>query len=356
MSSRFCAECGNTESPLYDNFCERCYWKFNKIASVKSRRLDIPYCLTCYAVKLLTGWSKDNEQRQMPEVVAYGYMRNIGVDLDVDVAVEVISDLNWLDPNPEFVITYKATSHEIEIFEPHHELLDSEVKLHGGICKSCVRRKTGSHDVTVQLRALDRSLTKDEVDTASTLVFTLASNLYHETKDAYISDIIENHGGLDFYLGSNNLADIFINGLKKKWIGYHEKNFKLVTEEKDNKRVYRATHLYRIPSVFGGELVNYKNELFKVLRIGSSSVNLVNIRDRVHLNVKDWEKITKPLPDPYIIRKIVISEDKASNSYLLMDLISFENEEVDMANFPKQLPVGEEIDLLYWNVSYYLPY
>ncbi len=354
-SRRFCSSCGKKGVVLHDNFCEECFWKDNNIIDFKQRKLEIAYCLTCYGPKLPTGWSKGIEQQEIPDVVGYAYMRNIIASPDVDIQVGEYSKINWLNPNPEFMITYIGISDNIDGFAPHREEIEVEIKLLGGICKACVRKKTGSHDVTVQLRAKDRSLTEKEIDIATKTVFSVANELFQESTDAYVSDIIENHGGVDIYLGSNSLADDFISHLKKIWIAHHEKNYKLVTEEKDNKRVYRITHLFRLPGVKGGEIVLYKKELYRVDRITSQSVRLIKYKDHTGIHIRDWENLTIPNPGPSSISKLVVSEDNQTSSYLLMDLANYDTEEVNKDQFPRILDIGEEVQLIIWENKYFLP-
>lgn len=355
MSGRFCAECGNTGVELYENFCEVCYWKYNTILEIKKNRLEIPYCLTCFGPKLPTGWAKGSDQYKLPEVIAYGYMRNLIHKPEIVIEILSYSDINWLNPNPEFIITYQGISDSIPGFPPHTELVNVDIKLIGGICKNCVRKKTGTHDVTVQVRAKERKLTKFEIDTITKDVFDLANNMYQEQSDSYVSDIIENHGGIDIYLGNNALATEFVAQLRKRWVGHHEKNFKLITEEKDNKRVYRTTHLYRIPHVSGGEWVEYEEELYQVISVNNQAVKIRSLRTHSDIYVKDWEEIQISNPPPYQIQKLVISEDTDVDSYLIMDLQSYISEEFNKSDFPNNLPIGNEVTFLLWKEKIYLP-
>ncbi|MCY3411172.1 MAG: hypothetical protein INQ03_05985 [Candidatus Heimdallarchaeota archaeon] len=353
MKNLFCAECGKQDVPLVDNFCEQCYWKYKSIISTKNARLEVPYCLTCLAVKLPNGWSRGNEQDEVTTAVAYGFLRNINTNPEIDVSINQISEPTWVLPNPEFIVTYLGISYELEDFDPHTEEIDVEYKLIGGICKTCIKRKTGSHDVTVQIRAKERKLHKSEIDKITKMLFSMANELFEESNDSYVSDIIENHGGIDIYLGSNALAEEFIILMKKLWVGHYEKNYKLITEEKDNTRVYRITHLYRLPHVSGGELVIHNNELCRVHSITANSLKLQLLTSYQYVYVSNWEEVQFPNPHPYTVKKIVISEG-ASDSYLFMDSSTFETIEVGKGSFSEELTIGEEYEFLFWDNTYYL--
>ncbi len=355
MTRRFCANCGATDVGLHDNFCSECYWKLNTFVSVKKDRLEIAYCLDCGSIKQPSGWSGKSIQEEIPEKIAYAFIRNIVAHDEADIIVHSISEINWLNPNPEFIIEYLIRGDIIEEFSSHEVVIPVEIKLLGGICTICVKKKTGADEVTVQLRALHRHLTKDEKDFATKLAFTLSAEMEPEIPSAYISDISEYHGGLDFSIGDNSLGEAVVSGLKKHWIGHHAKNYKLITESKDNKKVYRTTHLFRIPEVKMNDLVIFKSLLFKVLHIHKSGVVIRSLRTNQKETTTKWDKLIIPSRPIQEIKKIVISEDYSNSSYLLMDLNSYENEEVDKSDFPVDLPVGDEITLLVWEDKYYLP-
>ena len=356
MSRRFCANCGATGVGLHDNFCSICYWKLNTFVSVKKDRLEIAYCLECGSIKQPSGWSDKSIQDEIPEKIAYAFIRNIVAHDEADILIHSISNINWLNPNPEFIIEYLIRGDIIEEFSSHEVIIPVEIKLLGGICTLCVKKKTGADEVTVQFRALNRNLTKEEKDFATKLAFELSAEMEAEMPSAYISDIAEYHGGLDFSIGDNSLGEAIISGFKKRWIGQHEKNYKLITESKDNKRVYRTTHLFRIPEVRIGDLVIFKSSLFKIMNVHRAGVVIKSIRTYEKETTTKWKKLIIPLIPPQEIKKIVISEDFSNSTYLLMDLNTFENEEVDKSNFPVDLPVGEEITLLLWEDNYYLPF
>ena len=194
------------------------------------------------------------------------------------------------------------------------------------------------------------------VTSLTKLAFGLSADMEPEIPSAYISDISEYHGGLDFSIGDNSLGEAVVAGLKKHWIGQHEKNYKLITESKDNKKIYRTTHLFRIPEVRIDDIVIYKSLLYKVLNVHRGGVVIKSLRTYERETTTKWDKLMIPSRPIQEIKKIVISEDYSNSSYLLMDLNTYENEEVDKSDFPVELPVGNEISLLVWEDRYYLPF
>lgn len=352
---RFCAECGLQDVPLHDNFCQNCYWKFHSLYKPLLTKIDVPFCLNCNAIKLSSGWTNRNEKEIVPIEVGNGFQKNIQIGIETSIEIDEITEIKWEVPNPEFDIIYKLTNFEISEFEPHEEHVTITFKLVGGTCPICVKKKTGSGEITIQLRAHNRNLTQKEKDKATTIIFQIAEKYLEENSEAYLGLIKENYGGLDFFVGNSLIADDFINSLKNTWIGHHEKNFKLITEEKDNTRVYNITHLYRLPNAIINEFVEYNNDLWKVVNISKRGVILKNMKSHEIVTVKEWDQINLADPSPFQIKKVIISEDKNTKSYLLLNLSTYQNEEVNCEEFPSKLKIGEEVIFLQWKNRLYLP-
>ena len=96
--------------------------------------------------------------------------------------------------------------------------------------------------------------------------------------------------------------------------------------------------------------------MYKVLNVHRGGVVIKSLRTYEKETTTKWDKLMIPSRPIQEIKKIVISEDYSNSSYLLMDLNTYENEEVDKSDFPVELPVGNEISLLVWEDRYYLPF
>ena len=194
---RFCAECGKTEVPLHENFCQSCYFRFHPLSNPEKSRISVNYCLTCGSVKPPSGWTPANPIADIPKQIAYGYTGKLNVMPDADVDVVSWGDINWVIPNPEFHIEYLVSSNTITEFPLQQDTFVLEFKLLGGTCKACMMRKTGSKDVIIQFRAKNRESSTTEKDAATNFAFQLASLFPSENPEAYLGEIIEYHGGLD---------------------------------------------------------------------------------------------------------------------------------------------------------------
>ncbi|MCH8906549.1 MAG: hypothetical protein IH840_05615 [Candidatus Heimdallarchaeota archaeon] len=353
--TRFCADCGELGVPLQDSFCQNCFWKVNSLSIVKKTAFEIPYCLTCYSAKLTNGWVKTATDGEFKDQIAISLRSEISFNFETRLSVDSITDVNWDIPKPELTIKYVLTSSEIEIFEERSEKIEFFVLLAGGICKSCITRKTGNRDVTVQFRAKNRKIDPEEDKFAGQLAVEAVKMYDNEVVDAYLSDVIDNHGGLDFYFGNSEVADIFVEKLKNNWIGHSEVNYTLQTEEKDGRRVYRKTHLFRLPEPRKKDYVIYQEELHQTLAIARTAVRLVNLRTHKVINSRDWDTIIMPDPLPTLTEWLVISEDYSAKTYQLMHNESYETIDIEKSELPEELPIGENVKFICLNDELFLP-
>ncbi len=353
--NRFCAECGVTNVPFHDHFCEKCYWRYNSIAKPSLTNLKITICIECSGIKLPSGWTYLSNLNDIPFEIANSAIKYLKANPEAYVDIASISDIDWTNPKPEFEIVYEVSEEIIDEFQKHQEAVSLSVGLEKGICKVCVSKKSGSASSVVQLRAKKRELTLNEVKKYSQMALDVSTEQISENPNAYISDVIENHGGLDFYFGNQGTADNFISRLQKHILGHKEKNFKLITEDKKGQRVYSITYLYRIPEVRPGDLIDYEDKLYYVSHINNKTVSIKSLVDKSKVKLSDWNSLTTLRIIPDEKRKLVVSEDYNAHSYLMMDMTTYETEEISINRFPNKLEIGSELTLLKWQNEYYLP-
>ncbi|MDH5647085.1 MAG: hypothetical protein OEZ01_13820, partial [Candidatus Heimdallarchaeota archaeon] len=155
--------------------------------------------------------------------------------------------------------------------------------------------------------------------------------------------------------GNVAIAELFVEKLKKKWIHHTEKNYKLVTEDKDAKRIYQVTFLFKIPEVKVDDYVVFQNDLHRVKQVSAEYISLISMLNHHLITTTDWVDLKAIDPTPYLITKLVVALDSVNESYLLMDLRDYTSEEVNVNRFPNSLNVSNEVNLLVWENQYYLP-
>ena len=97
--------------------------------------------------------------------------------------------------------------------------------------------------------------------------------------------------GFDYFLADNNQARQLGKNLQQKFGGHLLVTSSLHTK-KDNKELYRTTHLFREAHFKKGNEVNYQGEEYKVI-IMTKDILLQNIKTgkKVHVKYKDMNQI-----------------------------------------------------------------
>lgn len=349
----FCAECGRTDSELHKSFCQDCYWKIYHLANPKLSEVHIPLCIECLSVKIASGWQRYPNEEDMKMAISNSTSKYLGINSGVIINIESTM-IDWDNPKLFFTATYVIEDQSIENFDVHQESYEILHHLDKGVCKSCTIKASGARNVTVQARANHRDMDAREKERFKSIAIELVKNSNYEVRSNYLSKIEEVHGGLDLIFGNTQIAENFLHEIEKHIIGEREKNFKLVTEDKQGNRIYSITYLFRIPEFRRNDYVARDNSLYKVENVTSRGITLISLRDRQKELVKEYHDLHLVNKEIQLYPKIILSENIAGESYMIMDASTFNNEEVLISDFPIKLPVGDQIDFISWCDSYYL--
>ena len=349
----FCAICGNTNAPLYDAFCEVCYWKENQSISLKQKSVDLGICIECGAVHLPSGWTNSNTEEDIIQTVLDNTYRWINADIDVEIETQPLQWPRWEDGKPQLIVEITAMDNRIEEFNIHMEQQSLEFNFNWSTCKACGMKKTGGN-VTLQFRANNRQMTEEEKSEFEAMVTELVQKSQKINPMAFVVNVTETKYGLDLKLASKLLAESIIAELKKKWIGVAEKNFKLVGEDRDGQRKYAATYLYRIPGVVPGDFVEFEGQLALINSISSKGVEATYVRNGEQITIEKWEDLLPTDPKPFPVSYLIVSHNHSTESYELMDLQDYHTFEVQQDEFPIPLPIGETLLFLEWRGKIFL--
>ncbi len=353
MKGSFCAICGKTNVPLHEALCNVCYWKEHQSIKLKQRQIELDICTECGAVKLPSGWTNSNNSDQALQAVLDNLYRWVDFDPDVEIETILLSKPRWEDGKPNMIAEIIAYDPRIEMFPIHEEHHEVEIQFLWGICKACAVKKTGG-SVTFQLRTANRQMTMKEMNEFERMVTEIVQRSQPNNPMSFVVSVMETKYGLDLKLASRMLAENILSELKKKWAGKSKKNFKLVGEDKDGIRKYAVTYLYRIPGVVRGDYIIHGGDLMEVMGIDNQGVEAYNFSTSTYTLIRDWENLKIADPSPRLIEYLVVSHDRTTDSYELMDLSDYHAFEIDAKTFPKSLPIGETVVFLEWEDKLFL--
>ncbi len=150
-----------------------------------------------------------------------------------------------------------------------------------------VRDLTGKHpkyfEATIQLRDVSeevKQFVEEEIVRSKIVVVK-------------VERIKKIKGGFDYYLADNNQARQLSKKLQQKFGGHLLVTASLQTK-KDNKELYRTTHLFREAPFRKGNNVEYQGEEYKVLMMMKDIIlKHEKTGKKIHIKYKDMKNIRK---------------------------------------------------------------
>ena len=350
MRSMFCSICGKEGVPLHDSFCYDCYWKDNHSATLKKEKVELNTCLTCGSVLLPGGWSTGNTPETLPDLLLDRARKWINTPLENDVKAYAMNNPDWDDGKPSLTLLIKVVDRRIEEFPPHEENLTLVIDFLWGTCEICAKKETGG-DTVLQVRAIDRFITEDELNFIEKTLREQIEKMGDENPYYFISERIDVHKGYDYKCGSNTMVEHVIEILKNKWASQSSVNYSLVGESKDGTRKYQHTYLFKLPGVKVGDLIFYDNSVCRVDAITSWSVAVMNLRTLELHHIKEWKDL-RPLDFYEEPTYLVMS--KTYDTYELMHLGDYHIFEIPADIFQRELELGKEQQFLVYKGEFYL--
>ena len=273
----FCVECGK-EGPIFkDGVCVNCYLKSHSFTK-GSEILDITTCAHCGAFKYKNTWTSE----LFGDLLKKTIKDNFDVDKDLK-KIDINTDCKEAKDGYECKVYISGFIDGHEITEEHNLL----VRIKRTVCDICSKRSGGYHEAIIQVRTDNRKLNAEELGNIQSFVENQVENLRAKgNRGLFITDVGDEHGGLDFFLSDRAAAQIITKKLQDEFGGNVKQSSKNIGM-KDSRQLYRMTYLLRIPSFKKDDFIELKNNYFLIKSIHSNNVKL--------LNLSDWEETTLEL-------------------------------------------------------------
>ncbi|WP_456477945.1 60S ribosomal export protein NMD3 [Geoglobus ahangari] len=128
-----------------------------------------------------------------------------------------------------------------------------EVRVRKIACERCSRQAGGYYEAIIQIRASNRSLKDEELETISEMIAGSVER-EHSNPRAFISKIEERREGVDVYIGDKRLAQKIARNIARAF-GAEMKESSKIAGREDGRDFYRFTYLVRLPEYFVGDIV-----------------------------------------------------------------------------------------------------
>ena len=292
----FCVECGSEDPIFRDGVCRKCYLKTHKFTK-GPKEVGLPICPHCSSYKYKNTWTSDLFGDVIRRVI-----KNI-FEINRELKnVDITTECKEVKENMSCNVFINGFLDDVEINEEHQLL----VRLNKTVCDVCSKRFGGYHEAILQIRAENRELKKDELEQIGVHVENLVEDLRAKGNRAlFITDIGEEHGGLDFYLSEKGAGLVIAKSIKDQYGGAIKQSSKNIGM-KDGKQLYRITYIVRLPSFVKSDFLKIDNSFFLVISVHGNKVKIVNL--------ESWEESIK---DVKSIQKV----KKEGNQELVKDMI-----------------------------------
>lgn len=285
-----CVKCGKHAIENIKGLCPDCYSTSKKIFHVPPK-VDLEKCSHCGAYKIDTEWRQDKDT---PKHILH---KKITVDRYLTHPSITIGTMQ----NP-WKIHCCGNIYGTKVTEKY----TLPIKIHGTTCPRCSMLMGGYYESILQIRGTHRDVTNKEKN----MIHDIITKKIMDSQDpkAFISKIDETPQGIDYYLGDQHIAESLVRTLKQRFHATTKKSVTL-TGVKDGQKIYRVTHLIRLPPCTIKDLLVFQDTLYQVLDM-KTHVLLRNLHSGEIQSISYQELASVKIIQPEIKHALIISETK----------------------------------------------
>jgi len=263
----FCVDCGEEKPIFRDGSCIECYLKNHQFTKAPEI-IDIPICNHCSAYKYKSHWFNQPFEKILKKYINHTF--TISKDLhDTDFETSYVEKQDFI--YCDIIVKAKLDDHIIS------ETQQIKIRLKNNVCETCSKQFGGYHEAIIQIRPYNKKLKDDELEKIQLYVENLVYSMYEKgNHKLFIADMGKEHGGLDFYLSDKHAAYAITKKTQEEYGGeitISSKNIGM----KDGKQLYRFTYLLRLLQYQPSDIIEYKNELYIVLKISNNIIRVKNL-------------------------------------------------------------------------------
>ncbi|WP_158058342.1 60S ribosomal export protein NMD3 [Halorussus halophilus] len=267
----FCPECGDSlevdpaeRTPLPDavgqrgkaqKLCDACYFdRFDLVDAPEE--IQVQVCARCGALYRGNRWV-DVDADDYTDIAIEEVSGALGIHLDAhDVAWQVDPeqvDQNNIRMHCYFSGVVRGTAVEEEVVVP--------VKISRQTCQRCGRIAGDYYASIVQVRAVDRDPTPEEVERADVIAHDIVAEMEATgDRDAFVTESKETDDGIDIKVSTSNIGKKIAAKMVEEFGGSYSDSETLVTEDEDGNEVYRVTYAVRLPPYAPGEIIDLRDD------------------------------------------------------------------------------------------------
>jgi nonsense-mediated mRNA decay protein 3 len=297
--------------------------------------IDLPICNHCGSFKYKSNWTTELFGDVLQRIIKNNF--KISKELNkIDINTECKEMKDGMSCN----VYISGLVGDAEVTEKHEVL----VRLKRTACDVCSRRFGGYHEAIVQIRTDKKGLSKKEIGDIKIIVENIITDLQLKgNRGLFITEIAEEHGGLDFYISERGPSLIVAKKLQEMFGGEIKQSSKNVGM-KDSKQIYKMTYLIRIPSFKKGDFIRQNNSFFYIVSIHGNKIKMIKL-DNWEETVVDLKTIQKAdiIGGEELIQEMILIS-QTEDEIQIMDSESYK---IHILKKPKQIKfVNEKLKIL----------
>jgi nonsense-mediated mRNA decay protein 3 len=263
----FCVECGK-ETPIYKNgVCVPCYIKKTRFTK-GPHYIDIFQCATCPAYKYKNTWIQEPFDQILLRFIKDSFTINSEL-----TNITITPACKPYDKTIACNLTISGLINNTLVSEQHQ----LKIRLKKLTCEICSRQSGGYYEATLQIRAEDRKLSKEQLEEMTKAVDNIIQNIIGRGNRAlFITDTFEQHGGIDFYLSEKGSALTIAKKLIEQYGGDLKQSSKNVGM-KDRRQIYRMTYLVRLPKYRKHDIILLGKTDYLISSLSSNKIHLIDL-------------------------------------------------------------------------------
>ena len=263
----FCVECGK-EGPIYkEGVCISCYLKTH-VFTQGPKIIDLPICTHCGSFKYKSNWTSELFGDVLQRIIKSNF--KISKELN---KIDINTECKEMKDGMSCDVYISGLVGNVEVTEKHEVL----IRLKRTVCDVCSRRFGGYHEAIVQIRPDKKGLSKKEIGDIKIIVENIITDLQLKgNRGLFITELVEEHGGLDFYISERGPSLIVAKKLQEHFGGEIKQSSKNVGM-KDSKQLYKMTYLIRIPSFRNGDIIKHNGSFFYIVSIHGNKIKMIKL-------------------------------------------------------------------------------
>ncbi|WP_400259923.1 60S ribosomal export protein NMD3 [Candidatus Methanomassiliicoccus intestinalis] len=265
----FCVKCGK-EGKTYESLCSECYLKSNRFTTCPEVS-DLVFCAHCGEFQIGKNWEHfDSEEEAVKEYAIGNIMLRQDATLDaIECSAEHLDDKHYLVK----ILAYLFYE-DLEVVEE----CTTTIRMRRNVCDRCNKIQGSYFESIVQIRPTSRRFSNEEQEEILSRVMKYAEGVAKNNRDAFISKVLEVHGGYDLYVSTLAFGKMIARDLISTY-GAESKESSSIQGQKDGRNIYRVTYLVRLPSYRIRDIVEIKDKLYIITSTGPQTAKMRNIKN-----------------------------------------------------------------------------